>query len=146
MPSDGADGAIGAIVVVLRAGDALARTLDALAWAARCAVLDPAGLAEAVELPSGCVRVTDSAAALAALAQPWVWLLTDCESAPPATQAAIRALTQWSASITVLPVTWMRADATFSAMSAAADTSVGAKCSAAMLPMILRFTSSGHGW
>ena len=86
------------------------------------------------------------------------WLVTPmirlpakrCSSSasPPASagSAAMRRVTQCSASITVLPVTWTRAGSTFSRRSAAAEVSVGAKCRLAIAPMILRFTSSGQGW
>ena len=48
--------------------------------------------------------------------------------------------------MTVLPVTWIVSGATFSRRRASAAVSVGAQWSAAIVPMTLRLTYSGHGW
>jgi hypothetical protein len=69
-------------------------------------------------------------------------------SSPEASKgsAATRSTVQCSASITVLPVTWIVSGAIVSRRSALAAVSVGAKCSAAIGATIRRFTSSGQGW
>ena len=59
--------------------------------------------------------------------------------------AATLALVQCSASITVLPVTWIVAGAIVSRRSASAEVSVGARCNAAIGATIRRLTSSGQG-
>jgi hypothetical protein len=79
------------LVVALQGGEALTRVLRAATWASECVVLDPATLTAATGSPADLQRQTTGAAALALATQPWVWLMTDRESVPVATQESIRA-------------------------------------------------------
>ena len=70
-----------AVVVVTRAGRALARALDSVAWAAERGVLDPAGEVGSETVPAGVRLARDTTQVGALGTAPWVLLLAEHEVA-----------------------------------------------------------------
>jgi len=70
-----------AVVVVTRAGRALARALDSVAWAAERGVLDPAGEVGSETVPAGVRLARDATQVVALGTAPWMLLLAEHEVA-----------------------------------------------------------------
>jgi hypothetical protein len=77
---------VAAVVLGSRGGSRLGRALESVAWVSERVVLDPAERLAGEKLPAGVVRSAD---AFTAIGAPWVLLLEECETIPPALETAI---------------------------------------------------------
>ena len=80
-----------AVVVVTRAGRALARALDSVAWAAERGVLDPAGEVGSETVPAGVRLARDATQVVGLGTAPWMLLLAEHEVAAAGLRRTSRA-------------------------------------------------------